>query len=99
MVASLGLTQFEAVIGRVHGVRYSKAESIEGALQALRVPARDAVMVGDRLHDIEGAHACGLPALGVTYGYGSRNELTAAGADALADTPADAVRVLLGRSS
>ena len=58
-----------------------------------------AVMVGDRLHDIEGAHACGLPALGVTYGYGSRNELTAAGADALADTPADAVRVLLGRSS
>ena len=28
-----------------------------------------------------------------------RNELTAAGADALADTPADAVRVLLGRSS
>ena len=61
MVASLGLTQFEAVIGRVHGVRYSKAESIEGALQALRVPARDAVMVGDRMHDVIGAREWEIP--------------------------------------
>ena len=76
-----------------------KADVIAYALETLGTEPDAAVMVGDRLHDIEGAHARGLPALGVTYGYGSRNELTAAGADALADTPADAVRVLLGRSS
>ncbi len=76
-----------------------KEDVIAYALETLGTEPDAAVMVGDRLHDIEGAHACGLPALGVTYGYGSRNELTAAGADALADTPSDAVRVLLGRSS
>ena len=79
--------------------RVRKEDVIAYALETLGTEPDAAVMVGDRLHDIEGAHACGLPALGVTYGYGSRNELTAAGADALADTPSDAVRVLLGRSS
>ena len=43
-----------------------------------------AVMVGDRRHDIYGAHANGLEAIGVLYGYGSRKELSAAGADFLA---------------
>lgn len=43
------------------------------------------VMVGDRKYDVEGAHACGLPCIGVLYGYGSREELTQAGADALAE--------------
>lgn len=37
-----------------------------------------ALLVGDRCHDIEGAHANGLPCLGVLYGYGSREELSAA---------------------
>ena len=41
-------------------------------------------MVGDRRHDIYGAHANGLEAVGVLYGYGSREELSAAGADFLA---------------
>ena len=42
------------------------------------------VMVGDRKHDVSGAHEVGLPAVGVLWGYGSREELTAAGADELA---------------
>ena len=91
---------FDAVCGAtLDETRVRKADVIAYALETLGTEPDAAVMVGDRLHDIEGAHACGLPALGVTYGYGSRNELTAAGADALADTPADAVRVLLGRAS
>ena len=80
MVASLGLTQFEAVIGRVHGVRYSKAESIEGALQALRVPARDAVMVGDRMHDVIGAREWEIPCIGLYSGAAYPGELEEAGA-------------------
>jgi phosphoglycolate phosphatase len=40
-------------------------------------------MVGDRRHDVEGAHANGLQAIGVLWGYGSRAELEAAGADVL----------------
>ena len=46
-----------------------------------------AVMVGDRRYDITGAHANGLRAIGVLWGYGGRAELEAAGADALAESP------------
>ncbi len=38
------------------------------------------LMIGDRRHDIEGAREAGLPSAGVCYGYGSREELAAAGA-------------------
>ena len=46
-----------------------------------------AVMVGDREHDVIGAHLAGLDVIGVLYGYGSREELTAAGADQITETP------------
>lgn len=46
----------------------------------------NAVMVGDRCYDIEGAKATFLPSIGVLYGFGSREELTAAGADYIAET-------------
>jgi phosphoglycolate phosphatase len=49
-------------------------------------PAR-CVMVGDRRYDISGAHANRVRALGVLWGYGSREELEAAGADALVVDP------------
>ena len=40
-------------------------------------------MVGDRQYDIIGAKAVGVPAVGVTYGYGTYEELKTAGADAI----------------
>ena len=43
-------------------------------------------MIGDRKFDIEGAHACGLPAVGVLYGYGDRAEMEAAKADFIVAT-------------
>lgn len=47
------------------------------------------LMVGDREHDILGAAKVGLSSIGVLYGYGSREELTAAGALYLARKPED----------
>ena len=46
-----------------------------------------AVLSGDRKYDIYGGHAAGIQTVGVLYGYGSREELESAGADALAETP------------
>ena len=46
----------------------------------------EAVMVGDRSYDILGAHANGIAAIGVLYGYGSREELETAGADYITET-------------
>jgi phosphoglycolate phosphatase len=51
------------------------------------------VMVGDRLHDIEAAKANGLRSIGVLWGYGGREELERVGAESLAGTPADVVRL------
>lgn len=56
------------------------------------------VMVGDREYDVLGAHAVGLDAIGVLYGYGSREELTAAGAEYLAATPEEIGTIVLGSS-
>jgi phosphoglycolate phosphatase len=57
-------------------------------------PARS-LMVGDRRHDISGAHAVGMRGLGVLWGYGTRDELEAAGADQLVDGPADLAGTVL----
>jgi len=43
-------------------------------------------MVGNRLHDVEGAKAVGLTSIGVLFGYGSRQELEEAGADRIAES-------------
>ena len=41
-----------------------------------KIHPQTAVMVGDRHHDIDAAHANGCLAIGVTYGYGSADELS-----------------------
>lgn len=55
----------------------------------------EAIMVGDRNYDILGAHKADIRAIGVTYGYGSAEELTAAGADALATSVEELQQMLL----
>ena len=52
-------------------------------------------MSGDREYDIYGGHAAGIQTVGVLYGYGSREELEKAGADALAETPEALLALLL----
>ena len=54
------------------------------------------VMVGDRKYDINGANAAGIASIGITYGYGDAEELAAAGAGWIADTPEAVGDLLLG---
>lgn len=59
-----------------------KAEVISYALTTAGISdASKAIMIGDREHDILGAKAAGIDALGVLFGYGSYEELKNAGAD------------------
>ena len=46
----------------------------------------DAIMVGDRREDINGAHDAGIEAVGVRFGYARENELEEAGADYIVDS-------------
>lgn len=80
------------------GSRTDKTEVIEYVLDACGIKdgeRKNVVMVGDRRHDIYGAGNCGLHSIGVLYGYGSREELIEAGAEYIADTPADIKKLVL----
>jgi phosphoglycolate phosphatase len=82
------------------GVLDDKVAVIRALLRTERVAPAEAVMIGDRALDVLAARANGLRAIGVLWGYGSRGELTAAGADALCEAPAglDACLARLGRA-
>jgi phosphoglycolate phosphatase len=54
------------------------------------------IMVGDRLHDIHAAKANGLRSIGVLWGYGGAEELSVAGADAVAATPDGVIGLVVG---
>lgn len=61
--------------------------------EAMALPA-DAVMIGDTTYDIAMARAAGVRAVGVAWGYHPASELIAAGAEAVAMTPADLKDIL-----
>ena len=74
---------------------YEKNYNFGALLQAYALQqtgALNALMVGDREHDIHGAKANGLDSVGVLYGYGSREELEAAGATYFAATAEDILK-------
>jgi len=89
---------FHGVLGcELDGRRSAKREVIADLLAGERIPVSAAVMVGDRRHDIEGARANLLVAVGVSWGFGGRGELETAAADAVVDTPGELAARLLGR--
>ena len=60
-----------------------KSSLLQHALSTTGSQPRDALMIGDRRYDIIGAKSNLIKSIGVSYGYGSINELRAAGADCL----------------
>ena len=83
-----GIAKYFDVIGgdkREIG-RNTKAKVMEYVLEALHAEKDDVIMVGDRLFDIEGAHALGVPCIAVEYGYGDRAEFEQYGADYIVAT-------------
>jgi phosphoglycolate phosphatase len=56
---------------------------------------KKALIIGDRGVDIEAAKKCQCPTIGVSYGYGTKEELKAAGADAIAETVGELRQCLL----
>lgn len=83
-----GLAQyFDQICGAPRSAPDSarKADVVRRALSYVDNDASSAVMVGDRLHDVAGAHEAGLSCIGVLYGYGGREELEAAGAEFIAE--------------
>lgn len=95
MISHMDLPPFETVAGRVEPGRHTKADCVAEALRRLGVGPDDAVMVGDREHDTIGAHACGVPCIGVYTGTARPGEHERAGADVVAHGMSE-VAALLG---
>ncbi|MCW5748204.1 MAG: HAD hydrolase-like protein [Alphaproteobacteria bacterium] len=93
----LGLaTYFDAIHGSVpSGARDHKPELLAHIVSQHGLSPSRSLMVGDRRHDMSGAHAVGMRGLGVLWGYGSREELQTAGADQLVDSTADLAGTVL----
>lgn len=83
------LSQYFADVqgSEMDGRRTKKEEVISYALEQNQITDNaQAVMIGDREHDIIGAKKCGLDSIGVLFGYGSREEMEGCGAGQIVDT-------------
>jgi len=91
------LAHYFAFIGgaTLDGTRETKAAVVSHTLAAVGAEPADALMIGDRRHDIEGARTAGVKrSIGVTWGFGSRNELETAHATTTIDDPAELIALL-----
>ena len=66
-----------------------KVELIEFLLGERSLPPKRTIMIGDRARDIESGRAHGTHTIGVTYGFGSLEEITAARPDQICHSPND----------
>lgn len=86
---------FSQVFGcELDGTRGDKTDLLKWALPQVSRGSRT-IMVGDRSHDMVAAINCDMEPLGVTYGYGSAEELQGSGAARIVHRPPDLAGVLL----
>lgn len=91
---------FRTVYGsELDGTRSHKSHLIAHVLKAESLSPDSTVMVGDRAYDILGAKAQGVFPVGVLWGYGSYDELVAAGATTLCEQPEALDNILLSHVS
>ncbi len=95
VLTHFALAQYFEVIrgGTPDGSRDSKALVIQSLLDELG-ERPDVVMVGDTAFDVLGAKAHGFPTIGVSWGYGSREDMLLAGAVQVVDTAEELLEAL-----
>lgn len=91
-----GIAQYFDFIGAaaMDGSRSSKLSVIRYVLDGTGAKPEDCVMVGDRMHDIIGAHQAGMKCIAVLVGYGSREEFAEYHADHVAESLDGAARII-----
>lgn len=77
---------FERICGASKDTCRSTKDAVIAYLLERSGAKEDMVMVGDTKYDVLGAKAHSIPAIGVSWGYGSVEEMLAAGAIGIADT-------------
>ena len=101
LIERSGLTDcFDIVVGSFIGPNNDKKwEILTRAMEALGASKEDTVLVGDTKYDVAGAKICGIPSIGVRWGYASPGELEEAGADIIFDSMKELEEFLTGDPS
>lgn len=87
---------FSGVRGELRGENPDgKAHMVAEVIKKFGLAREDCVMIGDRRYDIEAARANNIKAIGVTYGYGEKEELLDAGPTLLAGSIDELSNILL----
>ncbi|MBP0982685.1 MAG: HAD-IA family hydrolase [Oscillospiraceae bacterium] len=91
ILEKFGILEYFDFIGAaaMDGSRDSKLSVIQYVLNSTGAKSQECVMVGDRMHDIIGAHDAGMKCIAVLVGFGSREEFAEYNADYVAQTLAD----------
>ncbi|MCR4654988.1 MAG: HAD-IA family hydrolase [Lachnospiraceae bacterium] len=72
-----------------------KRRLIEKAIEEYGLARNECVMVGDTEYDIKGAKDAGIDSIAVTYGYGSKENMKAAGATFFADSADEIAQIII----
>ena len=77
------------------GSRINKDDVLAYVLKQMQIiDLNDCIMVGDRKYDVIGAKKFNLKCVGVTYGYGSLEELKDINADFIIDKPLELLSII-----
>ena len=85
---------FDQICGATMDTSRSSKEAVIEYLLQCNGKADNMIMVGDTKFDVIGAKAHGIPAIGVSWGYGEISDMLQAGAAAIVDTPAQLLQLL-----
>ena len=89
--------RFDAIYGTELNGRFdNKADLIEFILQNRKLRAEETVMIGDKREDIVAGKANLTRTIGVTYGYGSLQEITEAAPDGICGSPSEIQKLIMG---
>ena len=76
------------------GTNVEKSAVVRIAMEKLGAIAEETVLIGDRMHDAEGARENGIGCIGVSYGFAAEGELEKAGVEKIAATPSELSEIL-----
>lgn len=86
---------FRAIYGsELDGRRSDKTSLLAYILEKEPIDSTQTIMIGDRKHDITGAKANNIRALGVLWGYGTKEELILSGAHCCLSKPEELISLL-----
>jgi phosphoglycolate phosphatase len=96
IIEHFGLNKYFTTVNGsgLDGTRSNKAELIAYILANENIAPSDVIMIGDREHDMIGAVKNNIPAIGVLWGYGTREELEATGASRCVSSSQELLEVI-----